>query len=154
MYQVHSTISYRGLCLCHTAPWSHTIGLPFVLCTRTMYYCGTAEMLKYTSYTRLESSRSSPRSSLVYKHFHRSHVAMPAPTRPWRSRERPRGGIGSGGPYFAANRSRRPRDLPTQYPVPRCSDFREWKICRRSSGTVLYVSLVGTIIYLCTKLVI
>ena len=79
-------------------------------------------------------------------------AAPPPPTRPWRSRERPRGRIGSGGQYFAANRSRRPHDLPTQYPVPSVFRFREWKICRRSGSTVLYVLLLGTIIYLPSKL--
>ena len=76
----------------------------------------------------------------------------PPPTRPWRSRERPRGGIGSGGQYFAGSRSRRPQDLAPQYPVPSVFRFREWKICRCFGGTVVYVLLVGTIIYLPSKL--
>ena len=39
-------------------------------------------------------------------------AAPPPLTRPWRSRQRPLGGIGSGGQYFAANRSRRPQFQP------------------------------------------
>ena len=37
-------------------------------------------------------------------------AAPPPPTRPWRSRQRRLGGIGSGGQYFAANRSKGPSD--------------------------------------------
>ena len=46
----------------------------------------------------------------------------PPPMRPWRSRERPLGGIGSGGQYFAGSGPRRPHHLPLQYLVPGVSN--------------------------------
>ena len=78
-------------------------------------------------------------------------AAPPPPTRPWGSRERPRGGIGSGGQYFAANRSKGPSDCHRSKTCARAVEFPARRIRRLHASIVLYVDhspFISTNMYL------